>query len=129
MVGATTVAERLTRCGRGRVDIGGCIDFAILSPIRQCQRKLHACHEQAFTRLPLELLNGLPQVPAHELRVPIDPVQGARHDVLLCRVDRPREVPSNQASLPSALAAATLPPSSSKSPGQRGGHRPGRGSR
>src|SRR5215216_1280318 len=30
-------------------------------------------------------------VPAHELRVPIDPVQGARHDVLLRRVDRPGE--------------------------------------
>jgi nitrogen-specific signal transduction histidine kinase len=27
------------------------------------------------------LLNGLPQIPAHELRVPIDPIQGARHDV------------------------------------------------
>ena len=39
----------------------------------------------------LELLNGLPQIPAHDLRVPIDPVQGARHDVLLCRVDRPGE--------------------------------------
>jgi len=38
-----------------------------------------------------ELLNGLLQIPAHELRVPIDPVQGARHDVLLCRVDRPGE--------------------------------------
>src|SRR5712692_10246557 len=44
-----------------------------------------------LTRLPLELLNGLPQIPAHELRAPIDPVQGARHDVLLCRVDRPGE--------------------------------------
>src|SRR5919202_981413 len=30
-------------------------------------------------------------IPAHEFRVPIDPVQGARHDVLLCRVDRPGE--------------------------------------
>src|SRR5213080_3333939 len=48
-------------------------------------------HEQSLTRLPLELLNGLPQIPAHELGVPIDPVQGARHDVLLCRVDRPGE--------------------------------------
>src|SRR3977135_2256635 len=52
---------------------------------------LHASHEHSFTRLPLELLNGLSQIPAHELRVPIDPVQGARHDVLLRRVDRPRE--------------------------------------
>ena len=49
-------------------------------------------HEQSLTRLPLQLLNGLPQmIPAHELRVPVDPVQGARHDVLLCRVDRPGE--------------------------------------
>jgi quinol monooxygenase YgiN len=37
------------------------------------------------------ILNGRPQIPADELRVPIDPVQGARHDVLLPRVDGPRE--------------------------------------
>jgi hypothetical protein len=37
--------------------------------------------------------------------------------------------PSNQATLPSAPAAATPPPSFRKSPGQRAGHRPGRGSR
>src|SRR2546427_8673898 len=30
-------------------------------------------------------------MPEDELRGPIDPVQGARHDVLLCRVDRPCE--------------------------------------
>src|SRR5262249_2535942 len=49
-------------------------------------------HEQSLTPLPLQLLNGLPQmIPAHELCVPIDPVQGVRHDVLLCRVDRPGE--------------------------------------
>src|SRR6188474_2944369 len=35
--------------------------------------------------------HGLPQIPVHELRVPINPVQGARHDVLLRRVDRPGE--------------------------------------
>src|SRR3954463_2588068 len=41
---------------------------------------------------PPQLLNGLPQmIAAHELRVPIDPVQGAPHDVLLCRVDRQGE--------------------------------------
>src|SRR5216684_2879421 len=61
------------------------------SQLRQRQRELHASHEQSLTRLPLQLLNGLPQIPTHELRVPIDPVQGARHDVLLCRVDRPGE--------------------------------------
>ena len=32
------------------------------SQIRQGQRELHASHEQAFARLPLELLNGFPQV-------------------------------------------------------------------
>src|SRR4029453_11758055 len=56
-------------------------------PLRQRQRELDASHEQSLTGLPLELLNGLPQIPAHELRVPIDPIQGARHNVLLCRVD------------------------------------------
>src|SRR5437762_1364497 len=61
------------------------------SQLRQRQRERHASHEQSLTRLPLELLNGLPQISAHELRVPIDPVQRTRHDVLLCRVDRPGE--------------------------------------
>src|SRR5262245_59160359 len=61
------------------------------SQLRQCHRELHASREQSLTRLLLELLNGLPQIPAHEFRVPIDPVQGARHDVLLFRVDRPGE--------------------------------------
>src|SRR6185503_17721270 len=61
------------------------------SQLRQGLRELHASYEQSLARLPLELLNGLPQIAAHELRVPIDPIQGARHDVLLCRVDRPGE--------------------------------------
>src|SRR5580692_4447227 len=61
------------------------------SQLRQRERELHASHEQSLTRLPLELLNGLLEIAAHELRVPIDPVQRARHHVLLCRVDRPRE--------------------------------------
>src|SRR5262249_13177577 len=55
------------------------------------QRERHASHEQSLTRLPLELLNRFPQIPAHQLRVPLDPVEGARYDVLLCRVDRPCE--------------------------------------
>src|SRR5215207_2312455 len=58
------------------------------SQLRQRQRELHTSHEQSLARLPLELLNGLAQIPAHELRVPVDPLQGARYDVLLCRVDR-----------------------------------------
>src|SRR6059036_1811212 len=61
------------------------------SQLRQRQRELHASYEQSLTSLPLELLNGLAQIPAHELRVPIDPLQGARHNVLPCRVDRPGE--------------------------------------
>src|SRR5262245_16061226 len=59
------------------------------SQLRQRKRKLHASCEQSLARLPLELLHGLPQIPTDELRVPIDPVQGARHDVLLCRVEGP----------------------------------------
>src|SRR5688500_8825498 len=39
----------------------------------------------------LSWLYGLPQIPAHEFCVPIDLVQRARHDVLLCCVDRPGE--------------------------------------
>src|SRR5687768_15549932 len=61
------------------------------SQLRQRLRELHASREQSLARLPLELLNGLLQISAHELRVPIDPIQGARHDVLLCRVDRSAE--------------------------------------
>jgi hypothetical protein len=81
--------------------------------------------EQSLPRLPLELQNGLLQIPAHELRVPVDPVQGARHDVLLCRVDRPGDV-----SIPSAgrrrrapdraetprIAIGALSPSDGKEP-------------
>jgi hypothetical protein len=40
---------------------------------------------------PFELLNGVCQVSLHELGVPIDPVQRARHDVLSGRVDRSGE--------------------------------------
>src|SRR5260370_40432405 len=58
------------------------------SQLRQRQRELHTSHEQSLARLPLELLNGGAQIPAHEFRVPIDLLQVARHDVLLCRVDR-----------------------------------------
>src|SRR4026208_475413 len=61
------------------------------SQLRERQRELHASCEQPLPRLPLELLNGLLQIPAYELRVPIDHVQGARHDVLLRRVDRAAE--------------------------------------
>src|SRR6185295_917800 len=61
------------------------------SQLRQPRRELHASQEQSLTRFLLELLDGLPQLPAHELRVPINPVQGARHNVLLRRVDRPGE--------------------------------------
>src|SRR5438093_13748871 len=61
------------------------------SQLCQRQRELHASHEQSLARLPLELLNGLRQIPAHELSVPVDALKGARHYVLLCCVDRPGE--------------------------------------
>src|SRR6185369_3004339 len=51
---------------------------------------LEANHD-VFAIVAFELPNSPLQIPAHELRVPIDPVQGARHDVLLLRVDRPGE--------------------------------------
>src|SRR6185436_18568555 len=61
------------------------------SQLRQRKRELHASREQSLAGLTLELLNGRPQIPAHELCVPIDPLQGVRHDIFLCRVDRPGE--------------------------------------
>src|SRR5215211_2105299 len=62
------------------------------SQLRQRQRELHTSHEQSLSRLPLQLLNGLPQmIPAHELRVPTAPVKGARTAYLLSPVDRPAE--------------------------------------
>src|SRR5213083_2858139 len=61
------------------------------SQLRQRQRELQAPREQSLARLPLELLNGLRQIPAHELSVPVDALKGARHYVLLCCVDRPGE--------------------------------------
>jgi len=59
--------------------------------IRQGQRERDASDGEASARLPLELLDGFLQVTGHELGVPIDPIQGARHDVLLGAVDRPGE--------------------------------------
>src|SRR5215218_8174026 len=61
------------------------------SQLRQRERELHASNEQPLTRLPLEPLDGFPQIPAHELRVPVDSVEGTRHHELLCSVDRPGE--------------------------------------
>jgi transaldolase len=63
----------------------------LLDSPRQRQRELYASRKQSLTRLLLEMLYGLLQIPAHEFRLPIDPVQGARHHVLLRRVDRPGE--------------------------------------
>src|SRR5687767_7008917 len=44
------------------------------SQLRQRQRQRHAACEQSLARLLLQLLNGLPQIPTHELRVPIDAI-------------------------------------------------------
>ena len=68
-------------------------DFVLIdqSHFRQCERECHASREKSLTRLLLELLNRGSLITTHELRVPINPVQCARHDVLLLRVDRPGE--------------------------------------
>ena len=57
------------------------------SQIRQRQRERHATHVQALAGLLLEQLNRLPQVASHQLGIPIDHAQRARHDVLLRPVD------------------------------------------
>ena len=54
-------------------------------------RELHAPNEETIARLLLEPPHRISQIPAQELRVPIDVVQGARHDVLLRRIDGPGE--------------------------------------
>ena len=57
------------------------------SQICQRQGERHATHEQAAAWLLLEPLKRLPQVLTHQLGIPIDPAQRARHDVLLRPVD------------------------------------------
>src|SRR5690606_2173166 len=54
----------------------------------QRKRKRHAPEAEVSTRLLLEPLDGLLEVAADELRIPIDPIQGFRHDVLLRCMDR-----------------------------------------
>ena len=59
------------------------------SLFRQRQRERHTSHQQSPARLLLQVPNGLLKVVAgYEFRVPIDPVQRARHDVLLGPIDR-----------------------------------------
>ena len=60
---------------------------SISAQICQRQRERHAAHPQALAWLLLEPLNRLPQVASHQLGIPIDPGQRARHDVLLRPVD------------------------------------------
>lgn len=57
----------------------------------QGQPEPHAAHAQSLARLLLEPMDGLPQIPAQQLSVPIDPGQGARYDELLRGVDGPGE--------------------------------------
>jgi hypothetical protein len=47
------------------------------SQLRQRERERHTSGNQSLARLLLQLLNGLSQIPADELCVSIDPVQGA----------------------------------------------------
>src|ERR1051325_9204183 len=55
--------------------------------LRQSLRVFHASRQQSSARRSLELLNGFAKIPTHELRVPIDLVQSARHDIFLRGVD------------------------------------------
>ena len=97
------------------------------SQICQRQGERHATHEQALAWLLLEPLNRLPQVASHQLGIPIDPAQRARHDVLFVR----SMVSANGISHSSIQsghvlpwpAAATPTPSSRRSPGRIAGHR------
>jgi len=52
------------------------------SQLRPCQREGHTSHVQSPAWLPLEPLNDCAHIPTHELGVPIDLLQRARHDVL-----------------------------------------------
>ena len=61
------------------------------SELRQGQREREPAHEQSVPRFCLELLHSCLQIPAHELRIPVDPLQGARYDVLPLRIDGARE--------------------------------------
>ena len=54
----------------------------------QSQRKLDASYEEALARLLLEVVHGLREIAAQKFGVPVDLVEGARDDVLLCGVDR-----------------------------------------
>src|SRR5688572_10492816 len=50
------------------------------SQLRQRKRQLHTSREQSLTPCLLEPSDRLSEIAAHELRVPIDPVQRARYD-------------------------------------------------
>jgi len=99
------------------------------SQLRQCQRELHASQEQSLTRLPLELPNGLPQIPAHELPRSNRPGSGCstRRTSLPRRSSGRRAHPIRRGSLRAGgrNAASII----RRSPAGRGGRRPGRGSR
>jgi 3-mercaptopropionate dioxygenase len=58
------------------------------SQLRQRQRDLYASYEQSLARLPLELLNGLAQIPAHELRAHLPGPEILTPDQRLGRPDR-----------------------------------------
>ena len=47
--------------------------------LRERQRERHAAGEEPLARLPLQLAHRIPEVSAHELRVPVDALPRARH--------------------------------------------------
>src|SRR5688572_5568425 len=89
--------DRLRQAGEQRRPMAGQPgmhdEFVLIDQSQLCQRsrERHASHEQSLARHLLEPRNGALQISAQELRVPIDPAQGARYDVFSCRVDLPCE--------------------------------------
>src|SRR4051812_36331194 len=91
------------------------------SQFRQRQRERQASREQSLTRFRLELTNGRLQITAHELGVPVDLVQCARHDILpFSHRSSERTASSSPASPPPTRYLAT-PPSSHRSLCRRAG--------
>lgn len=72
--------------------------FIEQSPFGQRRQEIHVSRELSFARPPLELQNGTSRVPAHESRVPIDSIHGARHEDRVTAV-----IAREKDSVPSAL--------------------------
>lgn len=63
------------------------LEFVDQPQLGQRQRKRHASQQQSLTRLLFESMNCLSQIPSDKLRISINPLERARHNVHLLRVD------------------------------------------